>query len=217
MSYDYLLKLIVVGDPCVGKTALVDSWMDRPFICSYSPTIGVDFSCRCIKIQDSIIKTHIWDTAGQVNFSSIISMYYKDCAGAFVVFDLGRESSFKSVSYWIHQIREKNKEIPIMLLGNKSKKKNIVIDDERINTFAKEEGVKYMKISSRHSENTEKAFQTLITEIYQNIDVHDLLNKKLPNGVRSGILIDKKINRILNKKRQENKDDIKGCFCCTIS
>ena len=92
MSYDYLFKMIFVGDTNVGKTAIANRLSRNRFDCHYDATIGVDFSSLTLDIDEKRIKTHIWDTAGQECFSSIITTYYRGVAGAILVFDVGRES-----------------------------------------------------------------------------------------------------------------------------
>ena len=87
MSYDFLFKIIFVGDTSVGKTALAERITKNEFTHHYDATIGVDFSTITMDIDDKLIKTHIWDTAGQECFSSIIATYYRGIAGAVIVFD----------------------------------------------------------------------------------------------------------------------------------
>ena len=89
MSYDYLFKLIFVGDTHVGKTAITDRLIRDRYLGRYDSTIGVDFACvNTVINKKDRIKAHIWDTAGQESFSSIISNYYKGIAGAAIVFDI---------------------------------------------------------------------------------------------------------------------------------
>ena len=106
MSYNYLFKLIVIGDPGVGKTALVQQLTKKQFPQHYETTIGIDFATKTILIKDNmLIKSHIWDTAGQENFSSIIASYYREVAGAMVVFDLTNAESFDHCAFWLSELR----------------------------------------------------------------------------------------------------------------
>ena len=105
MSYDYLFKIIFVGDTCVGKTALVERVARNVFHETYNSTVGVDFSTVTLDISDQTIKTHIWDTAGQKCFASIISTYYRGVAGATIVFDVSNRNSFHKCTFWLNQIK----------------------------------------------------------------------------------------------------------------
>jgi len=138
MSYDYLFKIIVVGEPGVGKSALVEQLCGRTFSQHYNVTIGVEFDTKTIQIDDTIIKSHIWDTAGQEQFAPIVASYFRDCAGAFIVFDVGKQKTFQQIEKWHRQILDYNKErfIPIVLIGNK-------IDDSYQRVVSKEEGLVY--------------------------------------------------------------------------
>ena len=122
MSYDYLFKIIFIGDASVGKTALAERITKNEFHETYNSTIGVDFSTVTLDICDHSIKTHIWDTAGQECFASIISTYYRGIAGAVIVFDITSRSSFRKCSFWLNQIKQNGTigHLPIItLVGNK--------------------------------------------------------------------------------------------------
>jgi len=128
MSYDYLFKLIFIGDTNVGKTAITDRLIHDRYLGRYDNTIGVDFACVNTVINNKDrIKAHIWDTAGQESFASIITSYYRGIAGAAVVFDLSRKDSFRRVDFWLRELKEKRdneKPISILLIGNKKDRIN---------------------------------------------------------------------------------------------
>ena len=71
MDYDYLMKIIFIGAPCVGKTSLLCNYCNKHYDSKYMPTIGVDFHATYHRVDEKTIKCHMWDTAGQETFMSI--------------------------------------------------------------------------------------------------------------------------------------------------
>lgn len=76
-EYDYLFKLVIIGNSGVGKSSLLLRFADDTFSDSYLTTIGVDFRFRTLNIDGKNVKLQIWDTAGQERFRTITSAYYK--------------------------------------------------------------------------------------------------------------------------------------------
>ena len=150
MSFDYLFKLIVIGDSGVGKTAVVQRLMKKAFPVEYQSTIGLDFASKTIMIHNHIlVKSYIWDTAGQEVFSSIIASYYRDIAGAIIVFDVGNRDSFQRCDFWLSELDNKRRslrDISVLLLGNKIDS-NREVSEEEASTYAKDRGLLYMETS----------------------------------------------------------------------
>ena len=108
MSYDYLCKIILIGNTGVGKTSYCDRLAHNKYDEMFIPTLGVDFFSKHVKLDDNtVLKTHIWDTAGQEKFNGIITHYYKDIAGAIIIFDIGSRYTFTRVNYWKNEIIKK--------------------------------------------------------------------------------------------------------------
>ncbi len=141
MSYDYLFKLIFIGDTSVGKTAIIDRLTHDRYLARYDNTIGVDFACINTVINNKDrIKAHIWDTAGQESFASIITTYYRGIAGAAIIFDLTRKESFQRVDFWLNELknkRENNQPISILLIGNKKDRSRREVTIGEIENYAK--------------------------------------------------------------------------------
>merc|ERR1712159_656276 len=100
-EYDYLFKLLLIGDSGVGKSCLLFRFADDTYQESYISTIGVDFKIRTVELEGKTIKLQIWDTAGQERFRTITSSYYRGAHGIIVVYDVTDQESFNNVKTWL--------------------------------------------------------------------------------------------------------------------
>jgi Ras-related protein Rab-8A len=96
-SYDYLVKLIIIGDSGVGKTNILMKFCEQEFKSSYVATIGVDFKIKTIQVEDKRFKLQIWDTAGQERFKNITQTYYKGAVGIILAYSVIEESTFDNI------------------------------------------------------------------------------------------------------------------------
>merc|ERR1711981_738989 len=103
-EYDYLFKLLLIGDSGVGKSCLLLRFADDTYAESYISTIGVDFKIRTIQLEGKTIKLQIWDTAGQERFRTISSCY-RGAHGIIVVYDITDGDSFANVKQWLEEIQ----------------------------------------------------------------------------------------------------------------
>jgi len=119
-DYDYLFKLLLIGDSGVGKSCLLLRFTDDTYNDSYISTIGVDFKIRTIEIEGKVIKLQIWDTAGQERFRTITSSYYRGAHGIIVVYDVTDQVTFNNVKQWMQEIqRYACDTVNRLLVGNK--------------------------------------------------------------------------------------------------
>ena len=121
MSCKYVLRYIIIGDTGVGKSCILKRFSDNEFTNKYEVTVGVEFATKIGVVNGVPIKFQIWDTAGQETFKSITRSYYKSACGAFLVYDIGKRSSFDSLSTWLEELKNlAHRDISIILVGNKS-------------------------------------------------------------------------------------------------
>lgn len=115
------IKIILIGEGAVGKTALRLKFMGEESTHGlYISTLGADFSLKYIDLDDQSIMLQIWDIAGQSRFKDIISSYYEGANGALIVYDLTRfQETFEQVKYWIDHLFSITGPIPFCILGNK--------------------------------------------------------------------------------------------------
>uniref|UniRef100_A0A3Q0RJ83 small monomeric GTPase n=1 Tax=Amphilophus citrinellus TaxID=61819 RepID=A0A3Q0RJ83_AMPCI len=105
-TYDYLFKLLLIGDSGVGKTCVLFRFSEDAFNSTFISTIGIDFKIRTIELDGKKIKLQIWDTAGQERFRTITTAYYRGAMGIMLVYDITNEKSFENIKNWIRNIEE---------------------------------------------------------------------------------------------------------------
>jgi small GTP-binding protein len=166
-EYDYLFKLLLIGDSGVGKSCLLLRFADDTYTESYISTIGVDFKIRTIQMDGKSIKLQIWDTAGQERFRTITSSYYRGAHGIIVVYDVTDQVSFNNVKQWLQEIdRYACESVNKLLVGNKcdlTTKK--VVDYNTAKEFADGLGIPLLETSAKNATNVEEAFVTMTKEI----------------------------------------------------
>uniref|UniRef100_A0A3B3UAS6 Ras-related protein Rab-13 n=1 Tax=Poecilia latipinna TaxID=48699 RepID=A0A3B3UAS6_9TELE len=119
-TYDYLFKLLLIGDSGVGKTCVLFRFSEDAFNSTFISTIGIDFKIRTIELDGKKIKLQIWDTAGQERFRTITTAYYRGAMGIMLVYDITNEKSFDNIKNWIRNIEEHaSSDVERMVLGNK--------------------------------------------------------------------------------------------------
>jgi len=170
-EYDYLFKLLLIGDSGVGKSCLLLRFADHTYTESYISTIGVDFKIRTIDLDGKTIKLQIWDTAGQERFRTITSSYYRGAHGIIVVYDVTDMESFNNVKQWLAEIERYACEgVNKLLVGNKCdlvQKK--VVDYDMAKAFADSLDIPFLETSAKNATNVEKAFLTMAAEIKNRI------------------------------------------------
>ena len=166
-DYDYLFKLVLIGDSGVGKSCLLLRFADDAFTESYISTIGVDFRFRTVKIDKKTVKLQIWDTAGQERFRTITSAYYRGADGIIMVYDVTSQESFDHVNDWLKEVNRYASEGTCKLLvGNKSDRTTEkVVTKERAKEFADDIGVPFLETSAKSAANVEEAFLTMASEL----------------------------------------------------
>ena len=165
-DYDYIFKLLIIGDSYVGKSSLLSKYVDNNFDENFNSTIGVDFKSKHLDIDDKMVKLQIWDSSGEKIFKSISCLYYKNCHGIMLVFDLTNRKSFQNIKTWLKDIKEycRVDDVPKILIGNKTDKARIIPYEEIIE-FSDSMNLVYIETSAKHDTNIDKAFQELTREI----------------------------------------------------
>ncbi|KAJ1821313.1 Rab GTPase ypt31 [Coemansia sp. RSA 376] len=167
-EYDFLFKIVLIGDSGVGKSNLLSRFTRNEFNLESKSTIGVEFATRSIQVDSKTIKAQIWDTAGQERYRAITSAYYRGAVGALLVYDIAKHPTYENVTRWLKELRDHaDSNIIIMLVGNKSDLRHLrAVPTDEAKQFASENGLFFIETSALDSSNVEQSFQQILTEIY---------------------------------------------------
>ncbi|MFX1315734.1 MAG: Rab family GTPase [Promethearchaeota archaeon] len=182
----YRGKVILCGEPGVGKTSLLVRYVDGKFNEEYHQTIGANFLIKEIDLTNIIdkieiknpelkkdikekgFKLYFWDIGGQQDKLFSNEYYFVQAVGAMIVFNLNDSSSFQNLDFWISKLKEISGDVPFIIVGNKTDLTRKV-DKEIITEKVKNLEVKYFETSAKLNENVDKAFETLSIQILNNL------------------------------------------------
>jgi small GTP-binding protein len=164
------VKVLILGDSAVGKSAILHQFINREFSTQYRPTIGADFTCKQVEADNAFITLQIWDTAGQERFRALASSFYRGTAICVFVYDIAAESSFANIEMWHHafvrQCGPLQDDFPFLLLGNKIDEPSArVVATERGQQFATEHHFLFYEVSAKSCENIAVAFQAVVRKL----------------------------------------------------
>nr|CAH7720832.1 unnamed protein product [Callosobruchus chinensis] len=172
-TFDFLFKIVLIGDCGTGKTCVVQRFKNGTFIERHGNTIGLQ----------------IWDTAGQERFRTITQSYYRSANGVIIVYDITKRSSFLSVTRWIEEVRRySGNSVLIALVGNKADLETLrEVEFEEAEAMCQylPEVLFFLESSAKTNSNIEEAFMYLATELKRRHD-SGLLVEDCENTVRLG-------------------------------
>ncbi|XP_059893956.1 ras-related protein Rab-19-like [Gadus macrocephalus] len=167
-AFDFLFKLILIGDSDVGKTCVVQSFKSGLFSEKQQNTIGVDFTVRTLDIDGKRVKMQVWDTAGQERFRTITQSYYRSAHGAMIAYDITRQETFDSVRHWIQEVETYGAtNIVLVLIGNKCDlETSRQVDFDNACSLATEKGMLMaLETSAKKRQNVDDAFMLMAREL----------------------------------------------------
>lgn len=178
-QYDYLIKLLIIGDSGVGKSCLLVRFTDDTFTPNFITTIGIDFKIKTIEIEGKIYKLQIWDTAGQERFRTITTSYYRGAMGVIIIYDVTDEKSFNNIHYWIKNVdKHANINVDKILVGNKCDLVDKrMVDEDRGRELSERYGVKFYETSAKNCINIDEIFIEIL-----NLVKTRLIDSKLSNN-----------------------------------
>ncbi|CAO0803478.1 small GTPase superfamily [Mucor lusitanicus] len=188
-----LLKVIILGDSGVGKTSLMNQYVNKKFSNQYKATIGADFLTKEVLVDDRLVTMQIWDTAGQERFQSLGVAFYRGADCCVLAYDVNNSRSFESLDQWRDEFlvqaspRDPDR-FPFVLLGNKIdvEESRRMVSQKRAMAWCQSKGnVPYFETSAKEAINVEQAFQTiaknaLSQETDVDIDFPDTI--QIPSG-----------------------------------
>lgn len=165
-DYEYLFKILLIGDNAVGKSSLLLRFTENTFTDTLISSIGGDFKERFLDVDGTRVKLQLWDTAGQERFRTITSSYYRGSQGVIVMFDLTKEDTFKNVIKWLAELeRYAAEDVRRILVGNKSDLPNRQVAAKDALELADRLGLEYIETSAKDQTNVDQVFMTLAKNI----------------------------------------------------
>uniref|UniRef100_A0A0N4Z015 Ras-related protein Rab-3 n=1 Tax=Parastrongyloides trichosuri TaxID=131310 RepID=A0A0N4Z015_PARTI len=189
-SFDYMFKLLIIGNSSVGKTSFLFRYCDDSFTSAFVSTVGIDFKVKQVVKGDKKVKLQIWDTAGQERYRTITTAYYRGAMGFILMYDITNEESFNSVQDWCTQIKTYSWEnAQVVLVGNKcDMEMERVVSTERGRQLADQLGLEFFETSAKTSQNVKNVFDKLV-EIICN-KMAESLDKNPSQNAEKGIKVD---------------------------
>lgn len=182
------VKVVVLGEPAVGKTALRINYTGEQMEGDFSMTMGADIIDSRIELPEAIVDVQIFDVAGQESYDAITRKFMKDSQGAIVVFDLTRPDTFEKTINWLEKLHEENphmeSNIPFILVGNKADLVKFIDESiyqevqERVEFFNRHKNYSqtpttFITTSAVTGESVKNAFYHLARTIYINFQLED--------------------------------------------
>nr|ACO10915.1 Ras-related protein Rab-3 [Caligus rogercresseyi] len=163
-NFDYMFKLLIIGNSSVGKTSFLFRYADDSFTSAFVSTVGIDFKVKTVFRQDKRVKLQIWDTAGQERYRTITTAYYRGAMGFILMYDVTNEDSFNHVHDWCTQIKTYSWDnAQVILVGNKCDMEDErVISFERGKQLADSLGLEFFETSAKENINVRAVFERLV-------------------------------------------------------
>ncbi|MFX0103077.1 MAG: Rab family GTPase [Candidatus Hodarchaeota archaeon] len=168
----FKVKLIVCGDPGVGKTSLILRYTSDAFTRTYLPTLGMQISQKVVNYKKFRIVFTIWDLAGQSKFSPLLKQFYKGSKAQIIVFDLTRPETYKNAFKWHKSIQDNLKQAPIgIIIGNKSDLvESRKVSKKETGQIEKKLGLQLIETSALTGFKVEAAFTELAKVLVENLE-----------------------------------------------
>lgn len=166
-------KIIILGESYVGKTSIVQRYINDIFDDDLLATIGIDLMRKTIQLNDDQVDLDIWDTAGQERFYSITKSYYRNAHGILLVFDLSDEKTFTCIDQWLEGIKlEVSENVPIFLIGNKLDR----IDNLNLELYqnrANRDNLTFFAVSAKSGQKIDEVFYKMAEECKKYVRPQD--------------------------------------------
>ena len=163
------IKVMILGDSGVGKSSILERYVNRSFTGTYKVTLGSNFFTVEREVNNKRVLLQLWDTAGQEKYRSLSVLYYRGSDACIFVFDLCNRESFENLNEWVklffyHIPEEEHKSFPIILMGNKMDMIDQKVREDEIEEWCKaNNNIKFYKTSAKTGMGLDDAFMYIAT------------------------------------------------------
>jgi len=182
-EYDHLFKVVFVGDAKVGKTQIINKFVENEFSENYVET-RVEYHHKTINSNGKIIKLRLWDTAGQEDYRAITQAYYKSGHLIVLVYAVDDKKSFENIQSWVEDVKNNTNGNPkFLLVGNKCDLKNDgSVSTEEAKKYAEDNGMKFFEVSAKEGTNiNDDMFNSIIQDLLDNMEAEEKNNLTYSN------------------------------------
>ncbi|NXK90883.1 RB39B protein, partial [Formicarius rufipectus] len=189
--WQYQFRVIMLGDSTVGKSSLLRRYTEGVFLDAANQTVGVDFYVQFVELEPGLrVKLQFWDTAGQERFRSVTRSYYRNSAGAMLLFDITNRASFESARRWHRDVADTVQPFctVFLLVGHKSDlggQRRVARGEAE--GLAASLGAQYVETSAKDASNVALAFRMLTVGIYRALLSGRLAPTEAWDGVKSRV------------------------------
>lgn len=180
MSCCYQFRVILIGDSKVGKTSLLHRLKTKSGqLPSTTTTIGIDFHATTLQVNDTTVNFQLWDTAGQEDFKSITTSFFRNAVAGLLVFDVTNRNSFHHLHEWISEAKANSHpehDIVLLLVGNKADldtKREVSYDEAE--SFASQKNMNYIETSAKNGTNVHEAAVEMTKILLSQIEGGELV------------------------------------------
>ncbi|KAL0993011.1 hypothetical protein UPYG_G00102130 [Umbra pygmaea] len=171
-NFDYMFKLLIIGNSSVGKTSFLFRYADDSYTSAFVSTVGIDFKVKTVFRNDKRIKLQIWDTAGQERYRTITTAYYRGAMGFLLMYDITNLDSFNAVQDWATQIKTYSWDnAQVILVGNKCDlEDDRLVPTEDSQKLAEDLGFQFFEASAKDNINVKQVFERLVDVICEKMN-----------------------------------------------
>jgi small GTP-binding protein len=173
---EFVYKIVILGDAAVGKTSLINQFVEGSFQEDYKPTLGANIVRKDVNLNSTKVRLIMWDLAGQEKYQVVRSMYFQGCQGALLVYDITRYNTLDNINTrWLRDFKKYvKKKGTFILIGNKSdlKDQRVITTEKGKDLASKIKASHFIETSAKFNENIEEAFSLLVHEILSNHGVN---------------------------------------------
>jgi small GTP-binding protein len=168
--YDSTIKCIFIGDAGVGKSSIIERYINDKFSNSGNTTVGVDYFVKYVTLDTNkkqhTVKLQIWDLAGQMNYRNIVRSYYRNAEVIFYVFDKSHRETFHNFERWIDDFRNRLDDIQIVIVGNKSDISQCGVHSDEAIELANKYDAQYYETSAKEDVNIRDIFENTVNLLH---------------------------------------------------
>ena len=172
-DFEFLIKIVVLGDSGVGKTNFIFKFTEGKFSPLYVATVGLDFKSKIIKLPSSKkrVKLQIWDTAGQERYMALNNNLFHKVQGIILMYDLTNRSSFENLNRWLDLISQSAASKAKMLVANKFDRaeEGRMVTEEEGQQIADLNNMPFFEGSGESGKNIDEIFNKMAEMIYNNL------------------------------------------------